>query len=298
MALGSYGTLEDAMEVVACAQLTNMLRELHWANLAVDVGSCSHLKKSSQQRRRVRFADEASNCVPLEEVVEVVSFKNATKFSRLDYSKAEAEWISELLAQLDAEEGLADEIRSALARLEGVVVELALREDGCEVVQRALEVASSGAEQEMLVSELRGHVRTLVASPYGSDVLRTCLEVLTPALAAFVVEELDGVWPDVARSEWGHRVACKALEELTDVQTASFVAQLTGDAAALCCDAWASSVLERVLELGTLAQQQCLCEVLVANAAQLLVDRRSRRVVKQALELVPKSSQVMAAEAK
>merc|ERR1719253_652876 len=58
---------------------------------------------------------------------------------------------------------------SAISKIQGNVVAMALEEHGCRVVQKAFDVAAM-ADKEALVNELRGHVTRVIYSKHGNYV--------------------------------------------------------------------------------------------------------------------------------
>jgi hypothetical protein len=116
-----------------------------------------------------------------------------------------------------------------------------------------LAMSRCGAEQEMFVQELRGHVRQLANCPHGSEVLQCCLEVMRPSLVSFIAAELVGVASTTACSDNGWGVLCRILEFLPRTQTTALVAELLNDAPKLLRHEHAKLVMRHVYTYGTSA---------------------------------------------
>jgi hypothetical protein len=229
--------------------------------------------------RLVCFADEIPNGV-LEEVIEIEALKEVSKFTNEEKAEAESAWRTELLNLLEDDD---EEVqREGLRRLQGAVVELSLTEEGCEVVQRAFQVAHVGEEQKSLARELKKHVLQLSTSWYASEVLQTCLEVMRPADASFIVSELSGYSVATACSEPGHEVLCRVLEYLPSAHTAALVAELMNAAQFLCSSECASKVIMHLIDYSPQEQRRYVCEVLLAHEPFLSRHHSARKVLKRA----------------
>jgi pumilio RNA-binding family len=218
------------------------------------------------------------------DVVEIESLKDLTRFTNEDKAQAETDWRNSLMRDLNAKDR---DIRWAtLARLEGSVLQLSMHREGSAVVQRAFEVARPGEEQDTFVGELHGHVRKLVLSSVGCEVLQTCIELMRPASAGFIAKELVGIASSVVRLEDGHQVLCRILEHLPRLYTAPLVLQIlsTRQAATLCCDEHASLVLQHILEYGSSQEQLRVCELLIADIRIFRTHPVAYTIVQKALE--------------
>jgi hypothetical protein len=220
------------------------------SGISTDAGS-----EDSFVAKRVHFADESFDA-PIADIVEVESYKAFTHVSADDLAKAEQEWCTELLEQLqDCDFEIQ---RAALDRLEGSVLQLALSPDGFLVVQRAFVVASHGLVGATLAGELCGHVLKLARSPYGSAVLQSCLELLTPSVVWFIVSEMieiPGVVSGVARSRSGRQVLSHILKFLPSAYTEPLVTELLCDVTRLSDHPVGRHVVEKALECGNASQR-------------------------------------------
>lgn len=233
--------------------------------------------------KRVHFADESFGA-PIADIVEVESYKAFTRVSADDLAKAEQEWCTELLSQLqDCDFEIQ---RAALGRLEGSVLQLALRPDGFLVVQRALVVASHDMVGATLAAELCGHVLKLARSPYGSAVLQSCLELLAPTVVWFIVSEMcdiPGVVSAAARSRSGQQVLSHILKFLPSAYTEPLVTELLCDVTRLSDHPVGSHVVEKALECGDASQRYRICAALsVGTTSELSASESMRRVMTKA----------------
>jgi len=223
--------------------------------------------------RIVAFADEVANGV-LEEIVEVESFKEYTRFTAEDKKQADKEWCEKLLEQIDLEKG-------GVACLQGVVVELAVSAHGYEVVQQAFELAR-GENQAMLLGEIRGNIRHLARSLYGAEVLQTCLELMRPAAVSFIAAELTGTATELARSEAGQWVLCRIFEYLPQKDIAPLCEQLLLSALDLCSHQFGSLVISHLIDYSSHPYQHRTCGIITLHANVLSKHRVAVPLVKKA----------------
>jgi len=239
----------------------------------------SDFENSPFEDRLVCFADEIPKGV-LNEVIEIENLTDVSRFTNDERAEAESAWRTELLNLLEDDDASVQ--REGLRRLEGAVVELSVSEEGCEVVQRAFEVARVGEEQTSLVRELKKHVLELAASQYGCEVLQTCLELMRPADASFIVSELCGYAVAISCSEPGHEVICRVLEYLPSAHTAALVAELMNAVQFLTVNEYASKVILTLIDYSPQEQRRYVCEVLLALEPFLSCHRSAQKVLKRA----------------
>eukprot|EP00443_Scrippsiella_acuminata_P031154 CAMPEP_0115354862 /NCGR_PEP_ID=MMETSP0270-20121206/98810_1 /TAXON_ID=71861 /ORGANISM="Scrippsiella trochoidea, Strain CCMP3099" /LENGTH=190 /DNA_ID=CAMNT_0002777219 /DNA_START=42 /DNA_END=611 /DNA_ORIENTATION=- len=83
-------------------------------------------------------------------------------------------------------------------------------QDGCRVVQQALEEADSDEARSALVETLRGHVWEAALCPHANHVLQKYIVTMKPAACQFMVDELAQRGPagssKLARHKYGYRV--------------------------------------------------------------------------------------------
>lgn len=216
------------------------------------------VQRGKRWSRRVCFSDEVLGG-RLAEVFEVASFKEFNweacqkDAACTELGDADQAWCTGLVAQL---EGPDIEMRkTALLELDGLVLVLSLTSEGSQVVQRALEVARCGEEQEMLAVELYGHVQELSSSPHGSEVLQSCLEVMKPESCRFIPGELQGHAVTVACQEHGCEVLCRLVEHMVGQEMESLMKELLQHCTLLCQDEFGNAVVEHILEYGSPSQQ-------------------------------------------
>mmetsp|Transcript_41344 Transcript_41344/g.109533 ORF Transcript_41344/g.109533 Transcript_41344/m.109533 type:complete len:338 (-) Transcript_41344:198-1211(-) len=259
----SYMT-QELLQCMWAASGTGTLMGLPQGVADITVGMQEKLPFVPQSRtRRVSFADDLPGGI-------IAEVRQYTNFEQTHWTRKErelSEGCGRLLAQLDSDSE--DVRRGALRPLAGFVRQLSLTDRGYEVIQRALEVARCGAEQEALTAELHTHVLELAASESGSEVLQSCLAFLPPARVQFIVSEIAGVSRYVAQHPSGHEVLCRILEFLSPVQAAPVVDALVtsdGVVAELCTNEYGQAVLASLLEYGSASTQERVCSLLVTAA--------------------------------
>ena len=179
------------------------------------------------------------------------------RFTVEDRARADSDWRSELLAQLQCARP-----RGALERLEGSVVELALagEENGSLAVQRALELAPP-LQREGLIGELHGRVQGLLRSAHGSGVLRACLQLL-PQACGFIAREVGGHAVECLQLQGGADVLCEMLLRLPTAQVAPIKAELLGHLQWLCYHPHGGQVISSLLECGDRESRQQTAETI------------------------------------
>jgi len=231
------------------------------------------------ESRIVAFADEIPNGV-LVEVIEVECLKEFSSLTQEDKAEAESAWRMELLSGL--EDDNVKVRQETLIRMQGAVVELSVSAEGCDVVQRAFEVANEVEEQKSLARELKKHVLHLAASEYGSKVLQTCLEVLGPSDAAFIVSKLSGYAVATACSEPGHEVLCRVLECLPSVYTAALVSELMNAVPFLCSSRCGRRVIMHMIDFSEQEQRRQVSEAVLQHEPFLSCHRSAKKVLQRA----------------
>jgi len=155
--------------------------------------------------------------------------------------------------------------RRALSSIQGHVCKLAFESTGCRIVQEALDGAEV-SEREIIVAEMRGHVRDAVSSPHANFVIQKIVEMMPAALASFVADELRGVAAEVARHRYGCRILCRLVEHQDscsdNASTARLIEEILVDARQLCLHSFARHVVDSVLEHGTSEQRHRVAESL------------------------------------
>jgi len=171
--------------------------------------------------------------------------------------------------------------------LHRATLQLALSLRGCRVVQKALEVAV-GEDRNLLVDQLRGHVRRLLESPHGNHVLQKCIEVMPADSLNFVVNELAAYpkgWVAVARHRFGCRVIERLLEHCSQEMTEMLMLAVVADAHTLCCHPFGNYVIQHVLEYGSPAHRsQVVAALIEADVVALAQHRMACNVIEKALE--------------
>jgi len=107
-----------------------------------------------------------------------------------------------------------------------------------------------GKEKESLLCEIRGNVRHLATSDFGTEVLQTCLELMCPKEVSFIARELSGVASIMAHSEAGLAVLCRILEYLPFRYTGPLLQELHMSLLQLSCHPCASHIVSHLIDYG------------------------------------------------
>jgi len=158
---------------------------------------------------------------------------------------------------------------SAISKIQGKVVAMALEPHGCRVVQKALEVAAM-ADKEALVSELRGHVIRLISSKHGNYVIQKAIQGSPPSWVSFVAGELKYHAVEFARDRFGCRVLCRLSEH---AQADELVEELLPHMDSLIKHNFARHVVELLLEHGSQRHRDA---VVAAIRKNLLANSKHR----------------------
>jgi len=160
--------------------------------------------------------------------------------------------------------------------------QLASTQNGCRVVQRALEVGEA-SERVALSQQLRGHVWEACISPHANHVLQMCIELIPDDCIQFVLDELHGSIVSAARHRYGCRVLERLIEHCSVEQTAGLVDELLDGAAQLCRHTFGNFVVQHVLMHGLEDQRQQIVAILRGDIQRLARHRVASHVVRCAL---------------
>uniref|UniRef100_A0A7S2PB02 PUM-HD domain-containing protein n=1 Tax=Zooxanthella nutricula TaxID=1333877 RepID=A0A7S2PB02_9DINO len=174
--------------------------------------------------------------------------------------------------------------------------QLALREGGSRMLQRAMEVAGH-EECVTLCRQFRGHVWEASASPHANHVLQKCVVNLPPRKVLFIAEEFKGRAVLAARHSIRSRMLERFIEYFPGEVLDDLVGELIPEASHLCCNTFGNFVLQRLLEHGTDTQRRALVEVLSADAASLAKHSIASNVLSSAFIYCPVRDQRFLAEA-
>jgi pumilio RNA-binding family len=176
------------------------------------------------------------------------------------------------------------ESQAAVASMIGSVLVLSLDAIGCRIVQEALEVADH-ISREILVFEMKGHVRDAMRSPHANFVIQKIIEVMPVVTASFVSEELTGIAAEVARHRYGCRILCRLLEHHSgaeSIATKILIDELLRDAAHQCHHSFARHVIDSVLEHGTPEQRHKVAVEITGDVLHNARNRNASYVVERA----------------
>eukprot|EP00927_Polykrikos_kofoidii_P068761 TRINITY_DN64087_c0_g1_i1.p1 TRINITY_DN64087_c0_g1~~TRINITY_DN64087_c0_g1_i1.p1 ORF type:complete len:333 (-),score=56.97 TRINITY_DN64087_c0_g1_i1:35-1033(-) len=212
------------------------------------MGAMKELEKMPLAAKSLRFIDELG-IADVAEVVEVEDLADLNRWLPGEKEEAAKAWPKILLAELDAAAMLDTAARrAALSRLEGSVLHLAQGPDW-GIVERAFRLARCDEELDAILSELKGHVMEMAASPNGSQVLSACIQWLHPFHVSFVVEEFAGIACLMARTKCADQVLYRMLKCLPFQQTEPLLAELCRGASRLSTCPRGSRVLHFALSI-------------------------------------------------
>jgi len=213
---------------------------------------------------------------------------------------SDSEWCEALCKSLQAEDSVArSNGLTYLLSTDGIIMSLALSPHGYHVILQAVAVAPCGphAEQRKIISALQGNVKELISSPYGCEVLQTCVECAVPSAVSFIVTELEGSACSIARAPGQYELICRLLEHLPSSATESFVSELLGEVRGLCCHPRGNHVVQHLVEYGTPAQQRSVCTVVASDLLTLARHRVASHVVEKAVEASDLAAKSLVAQA-
>lgn len=165
--------------------------------------------------------------------------------------------------------------------MRGMVRKLAFEEQGCRLVQCALQQVSL-KEAAGLASELRGCVQQACKSKHANFVLQKMVEVLPSVHFGFIAEELQGAALCVARNSYGCRVLCRLAEQDMEM-VVELMEELLPAADALCRHQYAHYVIEAILEHGSQEQKRRICAAVRKDCAVNAKHRHAGHIVEKAL---------------
>lgn len=188
-----------------------------------------------------------------------------------------------------------EERRQLVAWLAICAHQLALSNQGCRVLQKAIEVVSN-PDLAVLSKQLEPHVLELAQSPHGNFVLAKMIERLPPAAVAFVIGRLQGNASKIAQNKYGCRVLERLIEHCSEEQLAFLVGELVADADVLSRHQFGNFVVSHLLEHTPPLRQQ-LCKNLLPGISALAMHRSASHVVQKALDFSDAAMQTEIAEA-
>jgi hypothetical protein len=161
---------------------------------------------------------------------------------------------------------------------------LATSHEGCIEVRRMLQEARQSAEdQAAIAAEFHAHVKDLVASPHGCEVLQSCVELLKPRDSHFIAAELAGTASVIARNPTGYLVMCRVLEHLSPTEILPLIEELLADVASMCRHPKANIVIQHVFEYGLPEHRMHIAKELAADLERLGRHRSGSHVVEKVL---------------
>jgi pumilio RNA-binding family len=170
--------------------------------------------------------------------------------------------------------------------LAGGVLQLALHQHGCHVIQAALEVVSPQDAQEVLVPELKGRVLDIVESPHGNHVIQKAVVTLPAESMGFVLVECLPKAGSLAKHVYGCRLLQRLMEHLPlspGSPLEALLEELAASVQDLATDSFGNYVLQHVLEYGRLQDRVSILKGLQPGVAQYATHRCATNLVTKAL---------------
>jgi len=164
-----------------------------------------------------------------------------------------------------------------------VILPLALSSHGHPVIMEALAIATR-REQEVIISALHGNVKELVSSPFGCEVLQSCVESAVPCAVFFIAKELKGSACAIARTPEKYQLICRLLEHLPSNAMQALVEELLAEVQALCRHPRGNHVVQHLLEYGSPLQQHQICTIVAGDLLNLAKHRIASHVVEKAVD--------------
>jgi hypothetical protein len=164
-----------------------------------------------------------------------------------------------------------------------VILPMALSSHGHPVIVEALAIASR-KEQEEIISALHGNVKELASSPFGCEVLQSCVENAVPSAVFFIARELKGSVCAIARTPEKYQLICRLLEHLPRNALETLVEELLAEVQALCRHPRGNHVVQHLLEYGSPSQQHQICIIVADDLLNLAKHRIASHVVEKAVD--------------
>jgi pumilio RNA-binding family len=200
----------------------------------------------------------------------------------------------EAITRLESGDGA--ERRQFVVLLASCARQLALSNQGCRVLQKAIEVVNS-ADLTVLSKQLEPHVLELAQSPHGNFVLAKMVERMPPVSIRFVIERLHGNASKIAQNKYGCRVLERLIEHCSEEQMTFLVRELIADADVLSRHQFGNFVVSHLLEHGAPAMRSSICSMLLPCISALAMHRNASHVVQKVLDFSDAAMQIEMAEA-
>lgn len=209
------------------------------------------------------------------------------------HNEIDCQFCDQLMSALDSS---ASEAHSVVSWLLPAAKAFALSENGCRVIQKAIDIASS-SEQTLLVKELRGSIEDLYKSPWGNHVVMKLIVVMPPTSLAFLVTELAGKAVVAARHQYGCRIFERLIEHFPADHIVGLIDEILREAEPLCRHRFGNFVMQHLLEFGSESWKHLIAERILSSLPQLAKHRTASHVVQRALEFCSEPVQRVLASA-
>lgn len=210
-----------------------------------------------------------------------------------------------LAAAAAAASGAAPELKEQLGfgdlPIVGNVWKLSRDPDGCRMVQRALEDATSDSARSALADELRGRIWQAMRCPHANHVLQKCFVTMRPQAVQFIINELVGKGAKAIIKAAQHEYACRVLQRMIEhcspEQMDEIMETLLTVGETLSRHLYGNFVMQHILEHGTESHKHTLIVKLVEQVRVYGLDPRTSRVLRKALFCASGDDQVQCARA-
>jgi len=185
-----------------------------------------------------------------------------------------------------------DGIKLLVAALARDCVALSTHQHGCRVLQQAIQVCPTVAEQEVLFKALQGSLVQIAENMHGNHVVQKCVEAMAPRIVGLIMEELTPVATRLATNPFASRVLQRILEHGS---SDALLDTLVADPAPLISQKFANYVMQHVLEHGQLQHKARIVSALVEGIDVFSLDKCASNVVERALSWLPEHREVLLA---
>lgn len=184
--------------------------------------------------------------------------------------------------------------------LSGRVWLLSKDQQGCRLVQDALERAASDEEREAIAQELHGRVAKAMRDPSANHVLQKCISTLSVTSLQFMFDELlarQGLAAQAAR----HRYACRIVQQLLQrcgaIQTSGLVEAMLQDTLTLVCHPFGHHTIKQLLQCGSEDQRYRIVRTIEQNMGTIGRNSHGSNIIAAAMEYAALEDKVWMARA-
>jgi len=185
-----------------------------------------------------------------------------------------------------------DGVRQLIAALAKDCFALSMHQHGCRVLQQAIQVCPTVADQEVLFKAIQGSLVQIAENMHGNHVVQKCVESMAPRIVRSIMEELTPVATRLATNPFASRVLQRILEHGS---SHALLDTLVADPGPLISQKFANYVMQHVLEHGQPQHKARIVNALVDAIDVFALDKCASNVVERALSWLPEHREVLLA---